>query len=247
MPRVASTAMRENQVYVSLYLFWSKFIFIEVIPYTIILIMNIFIIIKITKSARFRKKFQRQGTEEDYEAEVIEVNPSALAVATRPRGGSSSNNSTILGEAENDLIEAEESAKLGCSQRSTTGKSSGQYRFHRGDGLIKSLVRQRPRRTFTKKQMEEHNLGMILIAMSSLFIFCQSFKIIPDLYELIQCNRLGTLGHNCDMKGPVRTSSINSFRFLSAHENSLTKNSPFIVDSNLTRPYYSTSNIRPRF
>ena len=68
--------------------------------------------------------------------------------------------------------------------------------------IWQSLV-QRPRRTFTKKQMEEHNLGIILIAMSSLFIFCQSFKIIPDLYELIQCNHVGSLGHNCEMKGPV--------------------------------------------
>ena len=51
--------------------------------------------------------------------------------------------------------------------------------------------------------MEEHNLGIILIAMSSLFIFCQSFKIIPDMYELILCNRLGHLGADCKMKGPV--------------------------------------------
>ena len=57
---------------------------------------------------------------------------------------------------------------------------------------------QRPRRTFTKKQMEEHNLGIILIAMSSLFIFCQSFKIIPDLYEIIHCNHVGSLGDNCE-------------------------------------------------
>ena len=55
--------------------------------------------------------------------------------------------------------------------------------------------------------MEEHNLGIILIAMSSLFIFCQSFKIIPDMYELIQCNRLGTLGIECEMKGPVSSAA----------------------------------------
>ncbi len=39
--------------------------------------------------------------------------------------------------------------------------------------------------------------GLILIGMSSLFIFCQSFKIIPDLYELVVCNHAGNLGHNC--------------------------------------------------
>ena len=72
----------------------------------------------------------------------------------------------------------------------------------RGREIIKSLV-QRPRRTFTKKQIEEHNLGIILIVMSSLFIFCQSFKIIPDMYEIFQCNRLGKYGGNCEMKGPV--------------------------------------------
>lgn len=65
--------MREDQLYVSLYLFWSKFLFIEVFPYTTILIMNIFIIIKITKSARFRKRFQRQGAEDDGCENDIEV------------------------------------------------------------------------------------------------------------------------------------------------------------------------------
>ena len=76
-PRVTSTAMRENKFYVTLYLFWSKFILIEIIPYTTILILNIFIIIKITKSARFRKKFQRQadGNEEELEADMAVVAP----------------------------------------------------------------------------------------------------------------------------------------------------------------------------
>ena len=35
--------------------------------------MNIFIIIKITKSARFRKKFQRQGNEDEVEPENQEL------------------------------------------------------------------------------------------------------------------------------------------------------------------------------
>jgi hypothetical protein len=47
------------------------------------------------------------------------------------------------------------------------------------------LSQQQPRRTFLRKQQEEHTLGLILIGMSALFIFCQSFKIIPDLYELV--------------------------------------------------------------
>ena len=35
---VVSTAMRQNSLYVSLYVFWSKFIFIELIPYVTILV-----------------------------------------------------------------------------------------------------------------------------------------------------------------------------------------------------------------
>ena len=65
--------MRENKIYVSLYLFGSKFIFIEFIPYTTILIMNIFIIIKITKSARFRKKFQTRQGENDAENQQLDI------------------------------------------------------------------------------------------------------------------------------------------------------------------------------
>ena len=63
---------------------------------------------------------------------------------------------------------------------------------------------QQPRRTFLRKQQEEHTLGLILIGMSALFIFCQSLKMIPDLYELIVCNEIGSLGHNCAItKVPV--------------------------------------------
>lgn len=37
-----------------------------------------------------------------------------------------------------------------------------------------------------------------ILGMSSLFIVCQSFKTVPDLYELIVCNKIGEAG-NCDM------------------------------------------------
>jgi len=79
--------MRENKIYVSLYLFWSKFIFIEFIPYTTILIMNIFIIIKITKSARFRKKFQTRQEEnesENHQLDIIEEEDADAEVNENP-------------------------------------------------------------------------------------------------------------------------------------------------------------------
>ena len=69
-----------------------------------------------------------------------------------------------------------------------------------------------PRRTFLKKQQEEHTLGLILIGMSSLFIFCQSFKIIPDLYELVVCNHAGNLGHNCAISKVPAMNIITRFQ-----------------------------------
>ena len=39
--------------------------------------------------------------------------------------------------------------------------------------------------------------------MSTLFIICQSFKIVPDLYELIWCNPSGS-GGQCEMPGVIK-------------------------------------------
>jgi len=51
--------------------------------------------------------------------------------------------------------------------------------------------------------------------MSTLFIFCQSFKIVPDLYELIVCRNSGNLGHNCAMsKIPVMNVIMRLSHFL---------------------------------
>ena len=39
-----------------------------------------------------------------------------------------------------------------------------------------------------EKQRQEHKLGIMLIAVSVMFIVCQSFKMIPDLYEVMFCS-----------------------------------------------------------
>jgi hypothetical protein len=39
-----------------------------------------------------------------------------------------------------------------------------------------------------EKQRQEHKLGIMLIAVSVMFIVCQSFKMIPDLYEILFCS-----------------------------------------------------------
>ena len=50
------TDLRTNAVYATYYVFWSKFILIEVIPYCTIVILNSLIVTKIWKSIQFRKK-----------------------------------------------------------------------------------------------------------------------------------------------------------------------------------------------
>ena len=62
---ITETELRKNTIYVNVYVVWSKIIFIEIIPYIAIVIMNIFIITKITKSTRFRRKFQRQYPDQE--------------------------------------------------------------------------------------------------------------------------------------------------------------------------------------
>ena len=65
---MAPSALRQNPIYISLYVFWSKFILVELIPYFLIVIMNIFIIIKLSQSDSFRQKFactrRNEGNEE---------------------------------------------------------------------------------------------------------------------------------------------------------------------------------------
>ena len=51
-----TTQLRSNAMYATFYVFWSKFILVEVIPYCTIVVLNSLIIAKIWKSIQFRKK-----------------------------------------------------------------------------------------------------------------------------------------------------------------------------------------------
>ena len=51
------SALRSNSQYVFYYIFWSKFVLVEVIPYFVILVLNSLIISKIWKSNQFRRRF----------------------------------------------------------------------------------------------------------------------------------------------------------------------------------------------
>ena len=54
--------------------------------------------------------------------------------------------------------------------------------------------------TQSARSAEEKSLRAILFTMSLLFIVCQAWKIVPDVYELFFCRENG---HHCRMDGPV--------------------------------------------
>ena len=43
-----------------------------------------------------------------------------------------------------------------------------------------------------EKQCQEHKLGCLLVAISVMFIICQSFKLFPDIYEVVHCYNMDT-------------------------------------------------------
>ena len=51
---------------------------------------------------------------------------------------------------------------------------------------------------------EDRNLTGILIAMSVLFVSCQSLKIVPDLYEIFACHTENSQGGGKCEPIPVR-------------------------------------------
>ncbi len=53
---VSGSEMRQNHLYVTFYVVWGKLIVTDLMPYTVIVILNSFIISKIIKSSRFRSR-----------------------------------------------------------------------------------------------------------------------------------------------------------------------------------------------
>lgn len=164
---IATTSLRRDPIYINLYVFWSKVIFFELIPYFTILICNIMIIVKIRKSSKFRSRF----------------NTTDCVKSTHQDGSSDEFNSSTKSNGarrgRKHLLFSPKGSKLKLDLKAQPSTS--------------------PTRGISRKHREEHHLGVILIGLSSLFIACQSFKIFPDLYELIVCS--DNDGKNCKMEG----------------------------------------------
>ena len=57
---VTTTSLRRNPLYVFLYVFASKFVLFELIPYLTVLICNIIILVKIKRSKNFRRTNRKE-------------------------------------------------------------------------------------------------------------------------------------------------------------------------------------------
>ena len=55
--------MRQDPIYTSVYVVWSKLILTDLVPYFIILVLNSFIVVKIVKSSKFRSKILQARNE----------------------------------------------------------------------------------------------------------------------------------------------------------------------------------------
>ena len=67
--------MRNNQAYSRFYVFWSKVIVTDLIPYFTILTLNSFIVTKIIKSTRFRAKIlQARNIQAEVTTAITRIN-----------------------------------------------------------------------------------------------------------------------------------------------------------------------------
>ena len=146
---VVGTELRNHPTYFKVYGVWMKLILTELVPYISILILNSFIIIKIAKSARFRRRILKRSGK--FRRNLIRRSGSIMSLnGVRPY-------QSMLRNIQ--------------SQYTASGNSED----------------CRESRSYFEKQRQEHRLGILLVSISILYITCQSFKIIPDVYELIFC------------------------------------------------------------
>merc|ERR1712051_672304 len=67
------TTLREDPYYITFYVFWSKVIFMEIIPYILIISLNGCIIRNIVSSFRFRKQFTQSSSQHHQNKKVLSV------------------------------------------------------------------------------------------------------------------------------------------------------------------------------
>ena len=137
---LCKTSLRKNPYYATAYVFWSKVIFLELIPYAVILIFNGVIIYKIFKSDKFALP---QQNDDEEEAKALSKNGSRIQ----------------------------------------------------------------------KKKRKEIDMAITLIAISIMFVLCQSVKLVADVYELMVCDhfKIAKDGYDPQCHNPIGIDVVISF------------------------------------
>nr|XP_040571769.1 G-protein coupled receptor daf-37-like [Lepeophtheirus salmonis] len=156
---IVATSLRENRIYQTVYVFWLKVIFMELIPYLVIIILNTLIVTKIRKSKKFRKSIRQQQ---------VSNNSNSLRFH-RPKK---------MEELQMDETQSSiPKPKQLLSKRVESSPNSRNF-------LRMASQNPAPTAQPYSRQEQEISLAITLVFVSILFISCQSLKIIPDLYEL---------------------------------------------------------------
>lgn len=170
------TPLRLNPIYINYYILWSKLLLIELIPHLTIVILNSFILIKIVKSSKFRNGIMRNLN-----------NTSSLMAATADTGGTNGDGGATANNSH--AASDEQIPKDELLTPAASGPHSGSHmqHHHSSSSPLLQLV-FRPQIRFFEQQRQEHKLGVVLVAISVLFICCHAPSVIPDLYE-VWCQR----------------------------------------------------------
>ena len=82
---LCKTSLRKNPYYATAYVFWSKVIFLELIPYAVIMIFNGVIIYKIFKSDNFQKQNFAAAEQNDNEEETKPLSKNGSKIQNKKR------------------------------------------------------------------------------------------------------------------------------------------------------------------
>ena len=145
---LCKTSLRIDPYYAKIYVFWSKVIFMELLPYALIISLNASIIYQLYKTGQFREK-----------------------------------HSTIL---QFPLSPSEE---------------------------MRILDDKKPEANRNQKRKQlERDMAITLVAISLMFVICQSIKLVVDIYELTVCDhfKIAEEGHDPECHNPKKIDVIAS-------------------------------------
>ena len=142
---LCKTVLRTNPYYATIYVFWSKLIIMEIIPYGVIMSLNGCIIFSIRQSNKFKDQ------------------------------------------------------KSIIKRRQTNGENE-------------TILLSRPSVRHEERRKLEIDMAITLVSISFMFVFCQSIKLVADVYELKVCDhfKIAAIGYDQNCHNPREIDTLIS-------------------------------------